>query len=240
MRSTIAALATTILCSFSLTPASAQERSEEEIAAVRNAVFNDPETPVMGNPRGKTVLVEFSDYNCGFCRKTMPEVAALLKSDPKLKLVIHEIPIFGEGSRYAATAALAAQMQGKYPEFHQALMSMKGKAEEASVMRRSQDYFKHNEKFDIVEYEERVFKDGKVIEAFQDYKSEYESTKATSLDDRFDISDYAVKKHARVFKSIIKLDKNFHIYVHGDKNKILKGTDDDGKKYYILYYEEES
>ena len=114
------------------------------------------------------------------------------------------------------------------------------KAEEASVMRRSQDYFKHNEKFDIVEYEERVFKDGKVIEAFQDYKSEYESTKATSLDDRFDISDYAVKKHARVFKSIIKLDKNFHIYVHGDKNKILKGTDDDGKKYYILYYEEES
>ena len=135
MRSTIAALATTILCSFSLTPASAQERSEEEIAAVRNAVFNDPETPVMGNPRGKTVLVEFSDYNCGFCRKTMPEVAALLKSDPKLKLVIHEIPIFGEGSRYAATAALAAQMQGKYPEFHQALMSMKGKAEEASVLR---------------------------------------------------------------------------------------------------------
>ncbi len=135
MRSTIAALATTILCSFSLTPASAQERSEEEIAAVRNAVFNDPETPVMGNPRGKTVLVEFSDYNCGFCRKTMPEVAALLKSDPKLKLVIHEIPIFGEGSRYAATAALAAQMQGKYPEFHQALMSMKGKAEKASVLR---------------------------------------------------------------------------------------------------------
>ena len=135
MRSTVAALATSLFCAMSLLPAMAQDRSDEEIAAVRNAVFNDPDAPVMGNPQGKTVLVEFSDYNCGFCRKSMPEVAALLKSDPKLKLVIHEIPIFGEGSRHAAMAALAAKEQGKYPEFHQALMSMKGKAEEASVLR---------------------------------------------------------------------------------------------------------
>ena len=135
MRSTIAALVTSLFCAISLTPATAQDRSAEEIAAVRNAVFNDPEAPIMGNPAAKTVLVEFSDYNCGFCRKSMPEVAALLKSDPKLKLVVHEIPIFGEGSRYAAIAALAAREQGKYPEFHQALMSMKGKAEQASVLR---------------------------------------------------------------------------------------------------------
>jgi protein-disulfide isomerase len=65
----------------------------------------------------------------------MPEVSALLKSDPDLKLVIHELPVFGEGSRYAAEAALAAKAQGKYPEFHQALMSLKGKAEKASVLR---------------------------------------------------------------------------------------------------------
>ena len=135
MRRTIAALATSLFCAISLIPAIAQDRSDEEIAAVRNAVFNDPEAPVMGNPLAKTVLVEFSDYNCGFCRKAMPEVAALLKSDPKLKLVVHEIPIFGEGSRYAAMAALAARDQGKYPEFHRALMSMKGKAEKASVLR---------------------------------------------------------------------------------------------------------
>ena len=135
MRSTVAAVATSLFCAISLLPAMAQDRSDEEIAAVRNAVFNDPDAPVMGNPQGKTVLVEFSDYNCGFCRKSMPEVAALLKSDPKLKLVIHEIPIFGEGSRHAAMAALAARDQGKYPEFHRALMSMKGKAEEASVLR---------------------------------------------------------------------------------------------------------
>ena len=106
MRSTLAALATSLFCAISLLPAMAQDRSDEEIAAVRNAVFNDPDAPVMGNPQGKTVLVEFSDYNCGFCRKAMPEVVALLKSDPKLKLVVHELPIFGEGSRYAAMAAL--------------------------------------------------------------------------------------------------------------------------------------
>ena len=58
--------------------------------------------------------------------------------------------------------------------------------------------------------------------------------------DAFEISDYAVKKQSRVFKSIIKLDKNFHIYVHGDKNKIEKGTDHEGRKYYILYYDDES
>lgn len=114
------------------------------------------------------------------------------------------------------------------------------KADEAGVMHRSQEYFKHNEKFDAIEYEERVFKDEKVVEAFQDYKQEYESTRAATLGDAFDISDYAVKKQSRVFKSIIKLDKNFHIYVHGDKNKIMKGTDDEGRKYYILYYEDEN
>ncbi len=135
MRRLLAAIATAVLCLQSPLAATAQDRSAAEIAQIKNAVFNDPQSPVMGNPQGKTVLVEFSDYNCGFCRKSMPEVEALLKSDPDLKLVVHEIPVFGEGSRYAAMAALAAQAQGKYPEFHRALMSMKGKAEKASVLR---------------------------------------------------------------------------------------------------------
>lgn len=117
--------------------ASAQDgaHSAQEIAAIKHAVFNDPASPVLGNPAGRVTLVEFSDYNCGFCRKAAPEVAALLQAEPDVKLVIHEIPIFGDGSRYAAAAALASQKQGLYPEFHAALMSMKGKAEKASVLR---------------------------------------------------------------------------------------------------------
>lgn len=114
------------------------------------------------------------------------------------------------------------------------------KADEAAAMSRSFEYFKHNEKFDALEYEKKVFKDDKVVDAFKDYKEEFQNLKNATLFDEFDISDYAVKKQSRVFKSVIKLDKNFHIYVHGDKNKILKGQDDDGRKYYILYYENEN
>ncbi|RDW14130.1 DsbA family protein [Paracoccus thiocyanatus] len=133
MRRPLAAIALALLCALS--PSQAQDRSPAEVAAIRQAVFDGPGLPVLGNVRGDAVLVEFSDYNCGFCRKSAPEVAALLQSDPGLRLVVHEIPIFGEGSRFAAQAALAAQAQGKYAEFHRALMGMRGKAEKASVLR---------------------------------------------------------------------------------------------------------
>lgn len=114
------------------------------------------------------------------------------------------------------------------------------KAEGAEAMSRSFEYFKNNEKFDSFEFEKKVFKDEKVVEAFQDYRDEYQNLNNATLFDQFEISDYAVKKQSRVFKSVIKLDKNFHIYVHGDKNKIMKGTDDDGRKYYLLYYDNEN
>ncbi|SIQ64492.1 Protein-disulfide isomerase [Paracoccus thiocyanatus] len=135
MRRPLAAIALALLCALSPGLAQAQDRSPAEVAAIRQAVFDGPGLPVLGNVRGDAVLVEFSDYNCGFCRKSAPEVAALLQSDPGLRLVVHEIPIFGEGSRFAAQAALAAQAQGKYAEFHRALMGMRGKAEKASVLR---------------------------------------------------------------------------------------------------------
>ena len=132
MRRLLAALA---LISALPLGALAQDRSPAEIAGIKEQVFNGAGLPVMGNPKGDVTLVEFSDYNCGFCRKSAPEVTAFLKSDPKVRMVIHEIPIFGEGSRYAAMAALASQKQGKYPEFHRAMMAMRGTAEKASVLR---------------------------------------------------------------------------------------------------------
>ena len=139
MRSCLAAIATALFCTFALGPVGAQDWSEAEIAEIKRAVFDDPTSPVMGNPQGDVTLVEFSDYNCGYCRQAAPTVRGLLTSDPGVKLVIHEIPIFGEGSRYAAKAALAAAKQGRYPEFHAALMGMKGKAEKASVLRVARD-----------------------------------------------------------------------------------------------------
>lgn len=135
MRRPLAAIAVALSLGLSLVPGLTPAQDAAEIAAIKRAVFDAPDLPVMGNARGDVVLVEFSDYNCGFCRKSAPEVTAFLKSDPGVKLVVHEIPIFGEGSHHAARAALAARAQGKYPQFHRALMAMRGRAEEASVLR---------------------------------------------------------------------------------------------------------
>ena len=113
------------------------------------------------------------------------------------------------------------------------------KTEQISIMKRSQDYFKHHEQFSEEEYAINVFKNDAVADAFKEYKETYASEKSTQLLNDFEISDQAVKRQSKVFKSIIKLDKNFHIYVHGDRNLIQKGVDDNGKKYYVLYYDNE-
>ncbi|MFZ1702773.1 MAG: nucleoid-associated protein [Saprospiraceae bacterium] len=113
------------------------------------------------------------------------------------------------------------------------------KTAQVQVMQRSLDYFQKAEQFESQEYASKIFKDDKIVEAFQEFKGDYENYKQIELYNEFDISDSAVKKQSRVFKSIIKLDKNFHIYVHGNRNMIEKGTADDGRKYYVLYYDEE-
>lgn len=101
----------------------------------RNTLERDPNAPVLGNPDGDVTLVEFFDYNCPYCKRAMPEVDALLAEDGKIRLVLREWPILGEGSAFAARAALASRKQGKYVEFHNALMGMRGKLEETTVLR---------------------------------------------------------------------------------------------------------
>lgn len=105
------------------------------LAENRDNLFNDPNAPVLGNPEGDVTVVEFFDYNCPYCRRAMAEVQGLLEADPGVRLVYREWPILGEGSDYAARAALAARQQGKYEAFHWALMGMSGKANETSVLR---------------------------------------------------------------------------------------------------------
>jgi protein-disulfide isomerase len=76
---------------------------------------------VLGNPHGKLTLVEFSDYACGYCRASLPDVAALLAANPDLKVVVQEFPILTPESADAARMALAAADQGKYEAFHNAM-----------------------------------------------------------------------------------------------------------------------
>ncbi len=91
------------------------------------AIFHNPIDAVVGNPKGDVTIVEFMDYNCGWCKKSVTEMQALVAKDKNVRVVMKEFPIFGEGSEYAARAALASVKQGKYWEFHQAMFASEGK-----------------------------------------------------------------------------------------------------------------
>ena len=90
-------------------------------------IFHKPIDAVVGNPNGDVTVVEFMDYNCSWCKKSVKEMQALVGSDKKVRVVMKEFPIFGEGSEYAARAALASVEQGKYWQLHQALFASEGK-----------------------------------------------------------------------------------------------------------------
>lgn len=105
-------------------PQMAQAYQEQEagkrLAEMGGEVFTAFPGAVLGNPDGKRVLVEFTDYNCTFCEASVKDVNRLVAEDPDLKVVIREWPIF-EGSDVSARMALAAAMQGKYAAFHDAM-----------------------------------------------------------------------------------------------------------------------
>ncbi len=120
--------------------AEAQAASQAEVLArQRDALERDPNAPVLGNPDGDVTVVEFFDYNCPYCRRAKPEIEALLAADPDVRLVYREWPILGEGSVFAARAALAAREQRLYEDFHWAMMGMNGRADETSVLRIAED-----------------------------------------------------------------------------------------------------
>ncbi len=114
------------------------------------------------------------------------------------------------------------------------------KSDQIDLLNRSMEYFKTRDTFDKAEFEEEVFQDEKVIASFQEFDQSYRNDHQIELEDSFDINLSAVKKQARVFKSILKLDRNFHIYIHGDKELIVPGVEKDGRKYYKIYYENEN
>lgn len=113
------------------------------------------------------------------------------------------------------------------------------KTDQAEYLTRSIDFFEQNERFDADAFEAEVIQQPEVIDYFEEYKKGLAEHNDVQLEDNFAISDKALKKQARYFRSVIKLDKNFHIYVHGERKKIEQGTDEKGK-FYKLYYDEES
>ena len=99
----------------------------QAVSANKEQLLNDPATPVAGNPVGDVTIVEFFDYHCPYCKTVAAPLNQLLQEDKGVRLVLKEFPILGEDSVLASHAALASVGQGKYWEFHQALMEHKGK-----------------------------------------------------------------------------------------------------------------
>ncbi|MGF1637926.1 MAG: nucleoid-associated protein [Cyclobacteriaceae bacterium] len=115
------------------------------------------------------------------------------------------------------------------------------KSDKLALMNESAEYFKEEPAFDKVSFQEKVLKEPEIIEAFETYKDDYVQRKEIEIVDEFDVSAPAVKNMKKVFKSVIKLDKNFHVYVHGSRDRIVKGYDEEsGMHYYQLYFQEES
>jgi hypothetical protein len=114
------------------------------------------------------------------------------------------------------------------------------KADQIDYLNRSIEYFKKNEQFNEQEFASAVFEHGEVIQSFKKYKKDFQNENDLQIVSEFEISNTAVKKQSRIFKSVLKLDKNFHVYIHGDRDLIEKGVDEDGRKYYKLYYREEA
>lgn len=115
--------------------AAEDEKNRKALSANRDRLLNNPADPVLGNPKGDVTLVEFFDYQCGYCKAVQADLQKLIKEDGKLRVVFKEIPILGPGSVTAAKAALASREQGKYELLHNALMGHRGQLDEDTIMR---------------------------------------------------------------------------------------------------------
>lgn len=110
------------------------ERQRQALAEAADEVFRSPADFVAGNPEGDVTLVEFFDYRCPYCKRVMATLEELRKRDRKLRMVYKEFPILGPDSIVAARAAIASRAQGKYLEFHDALMASRGELGEKAVV----------------------------------------------------------------------------------------------------------
>ena len=124
--------------------AAEEERHRTAVKENGTTIFASPYQVTLGNPQGEVTLVEFFDYNCGYCKRAMSDMLELLKTDPKLRFVLKEFPVLGEGSVQAAQVAAAVRMQdksggSKYLEFHQKLLVGRGHADKARAIAVAQE-----------------------------------------------------------------------------------------------------
>ena len=114
-------------------------KSQQAVGANRDKIFNDKTSPVGGNPKGDVTIVEFFDYQCGYCKMAQENLGKLLETEKNVKIIYKEYPILGPDSALASKAALASVAQGKYEKFHVALMTTKEHLTEAVIFKIAKD-----------------------------------------------------------------------------------------------------
>lgn len=132
--------------SAELTKRQAVAEAEKQASMVKKhaeTIFNSPRGVVVGNRNGDVNFVEFFDYNCGYCKRAMQDMVELMKSDPKVRIVLKEFPVLGQGSIEAAQVAVAVRMQDasgkKYLDFHQKLLTSRGQVDRAKALAAAKD-----------------------------------------------------------------------------------------------------
>ena len=120
-----------------------KQKEEQRIASLgvikdnKEEIFNSTFDGIVGNPKGKVTIVEFYDYNCGYCKRAMDDMRALTAADPELRFVLKEFPILSPDSQKASVVSMAfhLMMPEKYGEFHNALLGGEGRATEATALK---------------------------------------------------------------------------------------------------------
>lgn len=114
------------------------EKVKKTISENKQTLFDSPRQVTLGNPNGDVTMVEFFDYNCGFCKRALDDMMTLIKNNPNLRVVLKEMPVLSQGSMDAAQVAVAVAMQDKsgkrYLDFHQKLLSSRGQVDKARAL----------------------------------------------------------------------------------------------------------
>lgn len=119
--------------------AEATANTQKALSGSHDKLYNNAKDPVGGNPKGDIAVVEFFDYQCGYCKMAHEAVSKLIAEDKNVKIIYKEYPILGPGSQQAAKAALASVKQGKYQKFHDALMTVKDRLSDDVIFKAAQD-----------------------------------------------------------------------------------------------------
>ncbi|OFX21579.1 MAG: hypothetical protein A2041_01345 [Bacteroidetes bacterium GWA2_31_9b] len=115
------------------------------------------------------------------------------------------------------------------------------KADQADMLNKTKKFFKENDNFEMEAFAGKVFEQPEIIDTFNKFRVDYENENDLELPSEFEISGNAFKKQSKSLKSVIKLDKNFHIYVHGNRDFIVKGFDEKtGLKFYQVFFKQEN